>query len=509
MGLSKLVDKLKKTSIDDLNPAAPAVTPGQAPLKKQVYQARHNFGVNFGALFVGEKWIFHEPFPDGTDCELAAVAKSVKENGKDGAKQKLESHWTSYASDDDWAWLRDHGVTGIRIPIGYWDVNGGRFTKGTKFEPFAQVYSSAWDIFKSHYMDKAAQYGIGVLVDMHGLPGGANGQDHSGEKNGGSADFWGNSTYEAIAVDAVKFIAGDLKKYENLAGIQIVNESEFSNDAKKQKAYYSKAINAIRSEDSSVPVVISDGWWPDQFAKWIQDMQGADSVGVVIDHHCYRCFDDRDKGKSAEKIIGDLNSDLLTNINDDGSGVDFMVGEWSCVLDGKTWQNSGLDPNDWGNDKRAMWVAQYAQRQLQLIFERAGYGLFFWTFKFQSGNGGEWDFKQQLGNTFHAPKVSVPDDSQRAQALEARFNDHANYWNGQNQKEKYEHERFKDGFNAAWSDSVEFAKQGSLIGRRQAVKQARLKEHVSHKGKLNFLWEWEGGYDQGIAEFNKAAVHFS
>lgn len=503
MGISRLVDKMKRHSVSGLPSADPAVS--GTPTKKQIYQSRYNFGVNFGGCFVGEKWIFHRIFPDGTNCELEAVAKGA-EDDKEGTKKLLEDHWISYVNDDDWKWLQDNGVTGIRVPLGYWNIDGGKYTKGTKFEKYADIYSESWNIFKKNFVEPAANHNIGVLVDIHGLPGGANGADHSGETSEGKAEFWGSSSSQKLMESALSFIAKDLSGYENIVGIQVVNESEFSDSALKQKSYYTAAINAIRKEDKSVPVIISDGWWPDQFAKWVQENQEADSsAGVVIDHHCYRCFDDKDKGKSADQVIQDLNQDLLTNISDDGSGVDFMVGEWSCVLDGQTWGNTGLDPEDYGNSKRAEIVAQYGQQQLDLMTQRAGAGTYFWTFKFESGNGGEWDFRQQLGKSFNAPRVSVPDESKLNESLDANFGAHSDYWNGQNPDEKYDHDRYKDGYVTAWNDGVTFAKAGSLIGRRQAVKAARLQEHIKDKGQLPFLWEWEQGYDKGVEEFVKAS----
>lgn len=504
MGLSKLVDRVKNHSILGLPSADPAIS--GKPTKRQIYQSRYNFGVNFGGCFVAEKWIFHSIFPEGANCELEAVTK-LEKDGKDAAKKKLEDHWMSYATDEDWKWLQDHGVTGIRVPLGYWNIDGGKYTKGTKFEKYADIYGRSWLVFKKHFVEPALSRNIGVLVDIHGLPGGANGNDHSGEKTGGSADFWGNSQGQKLMEDALAFVARDLSSYDNILGIQIVNESEFSDNPLKQRSYYSAAIKLIRHHDKTVPIIISDGWWPDQWAKWAQEHQDkGQSLGVVIDHHCYRCFDDKDKNKPADKVIKDLEGDLLTNINDNGNGVDFMVGEWSCVLDGKTWANTGLDPNDYGNGKRAEIVAQYGQQQLDLMKQRAGFGSFFWTYKFESGNGGEWDFRQMLGKLFNAPQVRVPDENKLNESLDGNFSAHKDYWNGQNPKEKYEHDRYKEGYTTAWNDGVAFAQMGSLIGRRQAVKAARLHEHIKNRGNSGFVWEWEQGYDKGTEEFVRASL---
>ena len=79
----------------------------------------------------------------------------------------------------DWAFLRDTArVTTVRLPIG-WFTLGPYFSGGTAFEAVAPVYSNAWQWVK-RYVEAAAEHGIGVLLDMHALPGGANTDEHSG-----------------------------------------------------------------------------------------------------------------------------------------------------------------------------------------------------------------------------------------------------------------------------------------------------------------------------------------
>ncbi|EGW32656.1 uncharacterized protein SPAPADRAFT_72018 [Spathaspora passalidarum NRRL Y-27907] len=479
--------------------ADPAATPGQPPSTSQIYQSRKNYGVNFGACFVLEKWIYHDLFinDSGVDCELKAVKDLVDKYGEEEARNRFENHWNEYANDDDWNWLVDHGANSIRLPIGYWDIDGGAYTSGFKFEKYKHVYANAWSIIKEKYIEVAAKHNISVIVDIHGLPYGANKSDHSGEP--GESKFWDSESAQLQMAKAVGFVAQDLSKYENIAGIQIVNEADFTDSTKKRSKYYSAAINEIRSHDKKVPIVISDGWWTDQWVKWVQEQQNdlGQNIGVVIDHHCYRCFDDKDKSKEPQQIINDLQNDLLTNLSEGGKYVDIMVGEYSCVLDTASWDKIG-------NHNRDGLVCDYGRRQGDLMQERTC-GTYFWTFKFQSGNGGEWDFKTmtEKGALSPPPKIEhAPGQSEFDQALESAFEGHKNYWHSANPKEKYDHDRFKDGFTTAWADADAFAKfHGSRIGRKQAWKQARLQEHVHAKGKSNFLWEWESGFDQGLAGY--------
>lgn len=514
MGLSKLINKLdinlgslesgsgsgSGSGSAHLPPAAEAVL--ETISQKQIYQARYNFGVNFGGVFVREKWIYHSTFPEGTENELEAVEKSALEN-RDGARDVLEQHWKNYALDEDWDWLKSKGVNSVRVPLGYWNIDGGNYTTGTKFADYKDIYANSWKIFKSHYIEPAAERGITILVDIHGLPGGANKDAHSGEQGGG-AGFWESSSKQRLVIKALTFVARDLKHYDNISGIQIVNEAEASEDGSLQKAYYTAALEAIRREDPLVPVVISDGWLPNQWVEWIQHAQGpGKSAGLVLDTHCYRCFSDDDKAKTAEQIADDLHGDLLTNLSENGRGVDIMVGEWSSVLDGQTWSNCGLEPNDGEHPQRKELASKFCCTQARLFEQRAG-AAYFWTYKFEAGSGGEWDFRQQVGHAFEAPKVSVPEESLFNEVRDRETDSHSEYWNSQNPDEQYEHERFREGFSTAWLDSVTFANAGSLVGRREAVRAARLHQHLHSRGELPFVWEWEQGYAKGLEEFYKA-----
>ncbi|KAF8001413.1 hypothetical protein HF325_003914 [Metschnikowia pulcherrima] len=421
---------------------------------RQMYQTRFNFGVNLGSCFLRELWIFPSHFPKGTDTELEATWRSS------GAH---------FMQDLDWDWLKNNHVNSVRIPIGYWNVNGGSYTEGTRFAPYKDVYKNSWLILKSKFIEPAAKRGISVLVDLHGVPGGANPSSHNGEQSG-RADFWTSPANQEVAIKALEFIAQDLKIYDNICGIQVVNEADFANDATVQKNFYRTALDVIRKQDKTVPVVISDGWWPNQWVEWIQDSQGDNFAGLVVDHHVYR----RDYQSPKRR-----------------KGVDFMVAEWSCVLAQNSWKQSGVSPNNNNNDARKLQlVAEFGTKQELLIEQRAKGGSYFWTYKFESGNGGEWDFRQQLGRSFRAPTVSVSNDSTLNKVRDTAVAHLAS-------------DLAKDGFILAWNDGLLYARKGALIGRKQAVKHARMLQRSKAKGTTTVMSDWSDGYDKGLQELEK------
>ena len=495
-------------AIDDkaanLKYAQLAATPGQPPSRKQIYRCRQNYGTNIGSCFVIERFMFHDIFPGGANNELEAVSQWTRELGPDRTREKFEQHWNNFMNEDDWRWLESHEVTSVRIPIGYWNVGGGRFVGGTRFQDYGRNYVNSWKIFREKFVEAAGRHSIGVVVDMHAIPYGGNGESHSGEKNGGKGEIWDNENAQLLMMELLAFIAEDLRGYDNISGIQVVNEADDNGRDRpeenfaKQARYYAAAINLIREKDGSVPVILSDAWWPPRLLNWIKNHQNDEnSIGVVLDHHCYRCFLWDDKQKDPQKIINDLNNDLLQMPAD---GVDIMVGEYSCVLDEESWRRGDF------MSKRDEYARAFGNRQIDLMLQRANVGYYFWSYKFQSGNGGEFDFRQMSdkGSVHPPPSIKgkkIPDQGKLNDRLNSAYKSHVEFWNRTSPNENFEHERYREGFITAWNDASRFAEfNGSIIGKR-SWKTARFQEHIKARGKGNYAWEWQHGFDAGIQNF--------
>lgn len=457
-----------------------------------VFQNRTNRGPNLGLLFVLEKYMYPDMFPADQHAELEEVTAYRKQHGAGDTAKWLEDHYTLYMDDGDWQWIREH-ANAVRLPVGYWHLDGGRFARGTPFGKVADCYPNAW----SHVVrviETAARFDVAVLVDLHAVPEGANTGDHSGMKLS-RAGFWNDAEAMVQTADALEWLALQVKQYDNVCGIQVVNEAEFSNDGKYQMRYYTAALHAIRKQWAEVPVVVSDGWWPQQWAEWVSGLEtNTTSIGVMIDDHVYRCFSDEDKGRLVPEAIDCLEGNLLSGVE---PAADFVVGEYLCVLDGQLWDKTSGD--------REELVRRFGERQLQLLRERSA-GSYFWLYKFQHGDGGEWGYRPMVERGGIAPpvQVQVKGEDQLAPAREARARDHSNYWSSQDPNGHYEHQRFEDGFTCGWLDAHAFAQvHGLQLGRRVAWKKARRGQHIRDRGDSLYVWEWDQGYDQGLAAYEQ------
>lgn len=108
-------------------------------------------GVNLGGWLLLERWMSPSLFA-GTDAvdEYTLMQQP-------GAARKIEKHRASFITEEDFTWLRDHGINAVRIPVGYWVLDGAW--------PYTKAQSQLdWA------MDMAARYNIRVLIDVHGLP---------------------------------------------------------------------------------------------------------------------------------------------------------------------------------------------------------------------------------------------------------------------------------------------------------------------------------------------------
>lgn len=118
--------------------------------------------------------------------------RSVQALGIEATRQRWESHWSNALSDDTEldGLITSTAITTVRLPIGHFTL-GPRFCADTPFAGVAGVYVNAWtEVLK--LCRRLFGRGVGVLLDLHALPGNANGRDHGGTGDKEPGKFWGN-----------------------------------------------------------------------------------------------------------------------------------------------------------------------------------------------------------------------------------------------------------------------------------------------------------------------------
>ncbi len=245
-----------------------------------------------------------------------AFSSSIIRNGLDETRTKWEAHWSSALSDEDLRWLTETArCTTIRLPIGYFTL-GPHFCTNTSFsmQP-AQVYVNAWTAVK-RLVSRCYAHGIGVLVDLHAAPGGANNESHSGTSSR-KAELWGNKLNLDLTARCLCFMAQEVASgsLDGVIGVQICNEAHW--DPPYMYKFYDTVIAQVSRIDPTLPIYISDGWDLGRalrYALKMNSVKGAESNPVIVDTHKYYTFAEKDTSRGPHEIIGQVSTEL-TELN--------------------------------------------------------------------------------------------------------------------------------------------------------------------------------------------------
>ncbi|KAI9692314.1 MAG: Glucan 1,3-beta-glucosidase 3 [Bathelium mastoideum] len=491
----------------------------QTPTLQDIKRFRFHQGTNLGGCYTLEQWLTPSMFlPGCQSSELAAVTASIEKDGVAATKSKWESHWQNFVQADDWSWLVNEAhCTTVRLPIGYFTL-GPAFCQSTPFEAASQIYENAWQSVKS-FINTANSCGVGVLLDFHALPGGANSRDHSGT-NSGIAELWSNPSHLDLARRCLNFIATEIQSsgLANVVGLGLCNEADYN--APGLYAYYDSAIAIISHVDNTLPLYISDGWDLAAALGYANTKNTRSSTAnpIVVDTHKYWAFTDADRAKSPQQIIQEVHVQLSELRGKEGSVCEHrcgqvVVGEYSCVLTEESWAKASQA------DRAGLAVA-FGLAQSRQWQEKAG-GSFFWTWKMDWMPGGKWGLVRQTQTGALAPPrnlllsaVDVASRRQSALAQEAgrrvaTVDAHCNYWDRNCPGQYFEHWRYEAGWKVGFADAVAFWQARARFGLpgtggdRIGAVDLWCRKRIGESGMQGpYVWEFEHGLRAGLRDFS-------
>ncbi|KAK4366999.1 hypothetical protein RND71_014879 [Anisodus tanguticus] len=117
--------------------------------------------------------------------------------GHDKAKEVLKKHRNTFITVDDFDFLYRHGITTVRIPVGWWiasDTNPLAPFIGGSLEALDNAFS--W----------AQAYNIKCIIDLHAAPGSQNGMEYSASRDG-TVNWQTSPEYIKQTLDAIEFLA--------------------------------------------------------------------------------------------------------------------------------------------------------------------------------------------------------------------------------------------------------------------------------------------------------------
>ena len=347
-------------------------------------------GVNLGGWLVLEKWITPSLF-----AGLAATDETsyCVELGEAEATRRLQHHWNSFITRDDFLWLAQAGINAVRLPVGHW-----LFGKDYPYHPSYGEARYPFVVGGLEIVDRvmawAEQCQLKVVLDLHAAPGCQNGFDNGGILN--VCDWASKGEYIDHALDVLERLAMRYQDAPALYGIEVLNEPRWDIPTELLKDYTARAYARIRRycPPEKVTVIFHDGFR--DFRQYAGFLQEPDYRNVTFDIHRYQCFSreeiDMDIFGHVRKGAEDLREEVRAMVRE--SGYQVICGEWSLGLDQKVvslWAegpfNHALETMD--TFQAATALRGYAAAQL-LSLEQ-GDGWFFWTYRTETTP--EWCYR--------------------------------------------------------------------------------------------------------------------
>ncbi len=334
-------------------------------------------GINFGNLFIAEGWMtvnsigalynddgsfkkvneqgIVEEYEEIFQEEMDSILAERVSNG-DFTAEQLEAlndaFFYAYCTEADFQLIRDTGLNTIRLPMYY-----RNFMEGPD-----EALTMRADAFEKldYFLELAKDYGLKVIIDMHGVVGGQSGYEHSGTRD---CDFWENETYIESMCTLWKNIASYyVNERRDLASTilayDLVNEptkKTESGTGKLQWEVMDRLYDAIREVDSCHVISIEGVWYPTS----LPDPADYGWENVLYQYHFYNW--NHDKGIPNEMFY----SLMFSLYSQSDYNVPKFVGEFSFFGNKEAWSK---------------YLAQYDQ---------LGWGWTIWSYKIVSV--GWWD----------------------------------------------------------------------------------------------------------------------
>ncbi|KAK6922981.1 Glycoside hydrolase, family 5 [Dillenia turbinata] len=308
------------------------------------------------ADYGGSGWEDDNPsiFRMTIDIPLRGEYQITNGYGPDKAPQVMQDHWNTYVTERDFSFMSKNGLDAVRIPVGWWIAHDP-----TPPTPFVGGSSNALD----NAFTWAQKHGMKVIIDLHGVQGSQNGNDHSGARDG--YQEWGDS-YIPDTVAVIEFLARRYANNPALAAIELINEPMAPGvSLDTLKRYYTLGYNAVRKYTSDAYVILSNRLGkadPKELLSFASSLNH-----VVIDVHYYNLFWDHFDNMTVQQNINFVYNDRASQLRTitTSSALSF-VGEWTAE-----WKVRGAS-------KQA--YQRFAKAQLE-VYGNATFGWAYWAYK--------------------------------------------------------------------------------------------------------------------------------
>ncbi len=311
-------------------------------------------GINLGGWIIPERWMSPSLFA-GTDAvDLYSLL------GRSDGMSRYQKHLDEWITEKDFAWLAEHNIQLLRLPVGFWAVSSDKH-----YPDISSTVDWAFAMAKKYHMQ--------LLLDFHGAKGSQNGHDHSGRI--GAVSWWQQQKH---AHETLIALARRYGKEPVLWGIELINEPAIGLRYFSLLHFYRRAYRDLREvlpagtkivfHDGFMPLLLSGALWPRQSHPVVMDMHLYGLPAVFASNMRVYTFFQR---LYFTLII------VLCRMNQD-----VMIGEWSGVLPQRLF-------DQYPEEQHIALVIENIARQKQLFHGTVA--TCYWNYKTEAD--GVWNYR--------------------------------------------------------------------------------------------------------------------
>lgn len=240
-------------------------------------------GTNFGGWGIMEDWFCPYTSPAGEDIMIETLQARF---GVEETHRLMQHYRSNWITEQDYQNVAAMGMNAVRLPI--WYRNFQSDDNGTWYRDDNGAID--W-----HELDTVValckQYGLYLIIDLHGLPGYQNDYDHCGKSKSMSLfdDTPQAARYREVAKAFWVTLAARYKDEPAVAMYDLMNEPLGTNitiDKSYQKKFFDfsdELYRAIRAVDARHIISMEAIWSPDAIPG--PDVYGWDNI--VYQEHLY------------------------------------------------------------------------------------------------------------------------------------------------------------------------------------------------------------------------------
>ncbi|MCF7927300.1 MAG: cellulase family glycosylhydrolase [Candidatus Izimaplasma sp.] len=331
-------------------------------------------GVNLGGWFVLEGWMTPYLFEG-----VSGSDETVYLDQAPNAIERIEEHWDTFITKDDFYYLKSIGITTVRLPIPWWLFGGVAY----EYDETLEYHSALPYVHRA--MSWADELNMNILLDLHTAPGGQNGFD-----NGGLTDIlqWPyHEEYIQKTLEVLEQLTIEFNNYSSFWGIEVLNEPGWSVPIDTLQQFYVDAYNLIREHNQSIYIGFHDGFRSYLTDTWTTFFEENNFSRVFFDLHLYQAFGDSWQDFDIFDHLTWVEVEQTKTINRYKGIVPIVIGEWSLGLQNNVFEG-------FSEDAKTKMKQAFANKQLNLY--ETTFGHFFWSYKIDRESHLEWDFKRLI-----------------------------------------------------------------------------------------------------------------